>query len=291
MERDQEFELGKWRNEDLISTSFYEGAWKSSSYPIIIGGCPRSGSTILRFILGSHPRICHGPESHLFLPRPIDTLNLSERFRLPPKAIESDKTNSCCQAEFIDKFQDRLLSSHQGARWLDKTSRNVHVFSWIEKRFPNAWMIHIVRDPRDVVASLRTHPKFKRAQAKRIPTGWLHPWKDCVDRWGRCVGDVVSLRDHPRLIEIRYEDLVTDPQKHSESILSEIGIDPGYIDLSVQSRSSQAKRENKFIINNLEISANIATDRIGRWKNDLPPEVAERLLVRYKSEMQYYGYV
>ena len=181
MERDQEYELSKWRNEDFASSPFYEGAWRSASNPIVVGGCPRSGSTILRFILGSHPEILHGPESHIFLPRTIDVESLAARFSLLQQDIEYDKKSSHCQAEFIDRFQDRLIGDRKEVRWMDKTSRNIHAFRWIEERFPNAWMVHIVRDPRDVVASLRTHPKFKRAQSKRIPTGWINPWADCVN--------------------------------------------------------------------------------------------------------------
>ena len=36
-----------------------------SNKPIFIIGCPRSGTTLLRVILDSHPNICCGPETHI----------------------------------------------------------------------------------------------------------------------------------------------------------------------------------------------------------------------------------
>ena len=38
--------------------------------PIFIVGCPRSGTTLIRVILDSHPNICCGPETHI-----IDKIN------------------------------------------------------------------------------------------------------------------------------------------------------------------------------------------------------------------------
>ena len=52
----------------------------SSFAPIALGGCGRSGTTLLRMMLDSHRRICCGPESSLFRRRAIDPRWLADRF-------------------------------------------------------------------------------------------------------------------------------------------------------------------------------------------------------------------
>ena len=48
-----------------------DSAYVSSRNHIVLGGCGRSGTTLARVILDSHPNICCGPESKIFLPRRI----------------------------------------------------------------------------------------------------------------------------------------------------------------------------------------------------------------------------
>ena len=55
-------------------------ATKTSFAPIVLGGCGRSGTTLLRMMLDSHRRICCGPESSVFRRRAIDADSLAERF-------------------------------------------------------------------------------------------------------------------------------------------------------------------------------------------------------------------
>src|ERR1044072_3038520 len=203
--QNQIWELAKWRNEDWQPDNDYTAPWLSESTPIIIGGCPRSGSTLLRLILGINSDVIDGPETHLFLPLPIDTTRLETRFQLPHGSVESIRNITSTRGAFIDEFQKLLLKQYDRRRSVEKTSRNVHVFEWIRERFPSAILLHSIRDPRDVVVSLRTHPEFMRGQQERVPSNWQHPWFECIDRWKRCIEDGIRLRGYARYMEVIYE--------------------------------------------------------------------------------------
>lgn len=288
----QTWELAKWRNEDWCPDNYYIAPWESESNPIIIGGCPRSGSTILRLLLGSHQEIVDGPETHLFLPIPIDIVRLEKRFQMSPGSLNKTYELATCRGEFIDGFQKLLLAKSDCSRWLEKTSRNVHAFEWIQKRFPYATLLHILRDPRDVVVSLRTHPQYLRGQDERIKTNWYHPWKDCVDRWKRCVNDGISFRGNIRYLEVKYEKLVENPVKILRKICNHIGIKFDSSMLSTETRKDKVSGvQRAFVINNLEAGDAITKKRVGRWHRELPLDVQNYLEEELNELMRLTDYL
>ena len=141
--------------------------------PIIIGGCGRSGTTLLLSILGAHPDILSFPEElYAFYPKP---------FRL-----------------------SKLLSAiHQYGegrswqRWCEKTPKNVRVFGDIQQVFDGRIKtIHVVRDGRDVVTS--HHPND------------LNRYYVAPERWIADVSCGLNFGGHSLLV--RYEDLVKEPK-------------------------------------------------------------------------------
>lgn len=289
---EQTRELSKWRNEDWCIDDHYSASWCSESDPIIIGGCPRSGSTLLRMLLGSHPDVIDGPETHLFLPLPIDTARLEMRFQMPTGSLERLFNTVTSRGAFIDGFQNFLLTQSGCTRWLEKTSRNVHAFRWIQNRFPLATLIHIIRDPRDVVVSLRTHPRYIRGKTNRIPTTWQHPWNECTDRWKRCVEDGISFRGEPRYLEVKYEALVTEPETTLERICTHAGLRFHLSMLDTKLRHDKVRGvQRSYIINNLEAAAPITQERIGRWNQELPSHILKNLESILYDLMLSTGYI
>jgi len=288
---DQAWELAKWRNEDWCPDERYNAPWYSESTPIIIGGCPRSGSTLLRLLLGSHHDVIDGPETHLFLPLPIDTKRLELRFQMPRGTLELLYNVTSTRGAFIDGFQELLLAQSGCRRWVEKTSRNVHAFEWIRDRFPAATLLHIIRDPRDVVVSLRTHPRFKRGQIERVPSNWQHPWPDCIDRWKRCVEDGIRLRESAQYLEVKYENLVWDPESTIRLVCAHASLQFDSSMLSTQTRQDKvAGAQRPFVINNLEAGGPITRTSVGRWRRELPTEILSSLESELRDLMLLTGY-
>src|SRR5437667_10431218 len=85
--------------------------------PIFLVGCPRSGTTLLRLILDSHPEISCGPETHLLGPmhRMFDRWSSLQLF-----GFERDYWYEK-MADFINSFQTEYAQRRGKTRWADKT--------------------------------------------------------------------------------------------------------------------------------------------------------------------------
>jgi hypothetical protein len=191
--------------------------------PVIVGA-PRSGTTLLRFMLDAHPAMAIPPETG-FLPlvkvlRSSDG-RLRERFfeavtSFPPDAtawkdfgiagqrfqallqeISPFSVAAGCRA-FYRAYAERFGKS----RWGDKTPTYCLHLTSIEELLPEAHFIHLIRDGRDVALSLRAM--------------WFSPGDDMevlARHWAACV--TAARRQGPRCahyLEVRFDDLIHDPR-------------------------------------------------------------------------------
>lgn len=95
------------------------GDYVSTRRHIILGGCGRSGTTLARVILDSHPGICCGPESKVFLPGALDLARLQNRFNLDAARLGEAHAASRSRAEFIGRFAALCCEVTGKARWRD----------------------------------------------------------------------------------------------------------------------------------------------------------------------------
>jgi len=148
--------------------------------PIVLGGCGRSGTTLLLSILGAHNQIYSIPgESFSFTPKP---------FRL--SIIKNSLKNISVE------FNKR--------RWCEKTPKNVTAFRDIYNLFDgHVKLVHIIRDGRNVVTSSHPNHKYKKY------------WVD-VERWVNDTSAGLSCCDI--VYAIRYEDLVSYPKEQLKKL-------------------------------------------------------------------------
>jgi len=201
--------------------------------PIFIVGAPRSGTTLLQYMLRSHPRISLPTgESHFFIPLYREAANYGdfsrpENIRLVLEAMYRQS------AEFLDtdlhglrfdigkltaEFHAEKRFSMQSiiagifeknaalegkARWGEKTPYYVLHIPKLLEWFPNAQIIHLIRDGRDVALSL-----FARRHDFGVYNTYFAAkyWKNYVET-GHAYG--THLPDSTYL-EIRYEDILRD---------------------------------------------------------------------------------
>ncbi len=199
-------------------------------FPFVVG-CVRSGTTMLRAMLDSHSQLAVPPESY-FVPLAVA---LADRYETATgvdqeallAAIVADPSFSEWQipaddvrdlwraaapvdvpAAMTDLYA-RYASKRGKPRYGDKTPANVLYVELLAGAFPNGRFLHIVRDGRDVVPSLmEMHFGPDRFGAAALF------WRDRVSR-GRAGGRRIGA---DRYREIRYEDLVADP----ESVLRDV---------------------------------------------------------------------
>src|SRR5262245_5446714 len=192
--------------------------------PIFVGGLFRSGTSLFRAMLGQHPNIAAGLETYWF---DIDWNDLAgenarERFRRLAVYYERDQARIerlALQSPDVGTFLTTLLDDdayRRGkSRWAEKTPGNIVHAARLFQLWPNATLIHIVRDPRDVLASLRRTKKMDDPDF-------------FADMWCKFLGGAEQAKQAPpwgngQFMEIRYEQLVADPQTAMRGVIAFIG--------------------------------------------------------------------
>jgi hypothetical protein len=159
--------------------------------PIILGGAPRSGTTLLLAVLGSHPSIYSID---------YETASLHPRVR-PLKLLKFLLLESKTELRRIPK---------EKTRFCEKTPGNVLQGSEIIDLFHGeVKIINIFRDGRDVVTS--RHPL-------RPEEFWVK-----IETWCHYVERGLALDHFPQVMSIRYEDLVAEPEETLKRVCSFLG--------------------------------------------------------------------
>jgi hypothetical protein len=256
----------------LIQRGWYDLSARSKDDPIIIGGCGRSGTTLLREILNRHPRIYCGAETSMFR-RPFWPGHIVIFWGLDEALLQRQVAQSVNLIRFAENFYRAHASAEGKARWADKTPNNIRAIERILTWFPRARFIHVLRDGRDVVCSLRNHPKQKIVNGELVPTNINRPISACTARWLKDTAKGLAFRGHPRYMEVKYENLVLDPENQIRQVCEFVGED-----FSRRMLEPEDVSDKEGVALRLSCNANaarsISQSSIGRWRRDLT--MAER---------------
>jgi tetratricopeptide (TPR) repeat protein len=188
--------------------------------PIFILGMPRSGSTLVEQILTSHQAVGSGGEL-MFMADAAAALGTGPTFKIPyPQNIPSRS-----DAEFAAmgaQYRRRLAARAPGfARITDKMPANFHHVGLIRLMLPNARIIHTRRNPADTCFSCfaqtflpglpYTNDLAELGRYYRAYAGLMAHWREVLPE--------------PFMLEVDYEDLVTDFEPQIRRILAYCGLE------------------------------------------------------------------
>lgn len=183
-----------------------------------------SGSTLLANLLDRHPEICSGPEMYVFskaiayenFERLKKLAILIRKFGITDNPYHPSRDflrNLNCYGlkedfiwrllktsdtfgSFIKQLKEIVTSNNHKPIWAEKTPPNIFFIHQFITLFADAKIIHIVRDPRDaILTSMGRGMKKEEGAAK----------------WLASVAAVQKMRCYRNLLEIKYEDLVVNP--------------------------------------------------------------------------------
>ncbi len=262
------------------------------SKQLFIVGAGRSGTTLLQSILNAHTQISFAPESHFLrnyiFPQLkgksitespdfdwlIDTLNSDEDFKrleIDPKEIEHESIDFSSKTFFIDVFNEVMrlyLAKSDKIHFGDKDPMNLNHIAQLKEAYPDAHVIHIIRDPRDVVMS-------------RMKTEWgkKHPFFAHVFDYAHHVSK--GLKNGPKYFgdkyhEIRYEDLLVSPESALKKLCAELGVEFEDNMLSYHEKDSNLVKENEKSWKG-NVDKPIMSDNFDKWKKEM--KQAEVMLV------------
>jgi hypothetical protein len=254
---------------------------------IFIVGVARSGTTLLRLMLDAHPRLAIPPETH-FIPKVIKALDAGEdplaeitgHRRWPDFGLDEselrarvDRHRSPSAADVLREFYGLYAEKHGKSRWGDKSTNYIRKLKPISRTLPEARFVHLIRDGRDVAMSqVAVHfgPDTVDAAAEK--------WRSEIER---------ARRQGPKLghyIELRYEDLIRDPEPVLRRICEATDLEWDDAMLGYQDRAGERIAEIVRDFDRAEGDAVPAGVRAAHQANVSKPLQGDRA-ARWRTEM------
>jgi LPS sulfotransferase NodH len=253
--------------------------------PVIVVGCARSGTTMLQLMLHAHRRIAIPPETRFVLSGYRQRRSFGDLREPAPREALARWIVDRRQTRFADLGLDAeqvaariiagrgTLGSAFGTvfqayaerfgkpRWGDKRPAYLQNLDVITRLFPDAQIVNLIRDGRDCVASLN-----EMTWHRQDIYGTIAAWARAVDDGRRAARRLGPAQYH----QLRYEDLVADPQAELSALCDFLGEDydpamarpDALADVAVPAFKTWHQRTR----------APVTTQRIRSWRNRLSPE-------------------
>lgn len=196
-----------------------------SSLPVYVLGMPRSGTTLVEQILAGHSEICGAGELGV-IPSRIQGLNRWERHtgsgRKYPECMD-DLTPTVVKGIAKGIIEELQAFDEKAKYVVDKLPHNFENIGLIKFLFPNAKIISVRRDPRDIAIS----NYFTDYQAKHGGMGFAYD----LEWMGEQLADHNLLMQHwhdlfpGEILEINYEDVVEDTEGMARKMLDYVGVE------------------------------------------------------------------
>ena len=214
---------------------------------LFIGGCSRSGTTFLQRFLAGHSRVHTFPETGVFLralgmrgrvlpwarigltlgkerkslQRLLETVGGGEDVggrngpSVPPRRLFLKDS-----VRDIVAFLDALAQGKDRDVWVEKTPRHVLHATRIQTLVPSSRFLHMVRDGRDVVASIVDRArKFPDRFGRQADPAYG------IAQWNRSMRATEAAMRRPGHHVIHYHALASRPRESLEALCASIGID------------------------------------------------------------------
>lgn len=202
-----------------------------SKPPIFIVACPRSGTTLLLSILSAHPNI----------------------FSIKRQTYAFDKWSQ--EQNPVPLRLDRLYREllfrkikTTADRWLEKTPKHLENIDKIMRFIPEAKIIHLIRDGRDVVTSRHPH---------HTPDEY---WVS-TNRWVDYIETGLKMEKYPNVMSVKYEQIVQHYETEIKKVLAFLNED--YCQEMKHWFDHSQIKKSKHLKNRLE---KIHSKVVGRWK-------------------------
>lgn len=260
--------------------------------PFIVG-VARSGTTLLRLMLDAHPEMAIPPETH-FIPKVIKACDgaedphdavfelLTTHRRWPDYGLDAnelrerlDRIDPLSAGDALRAFYDLYAEKQGKPRWGDKSPSYVRRMRRVASALPEAHFVHLVRDGRDVALS-QVEVDFGADQIADAARDWV----DGIEKAQR------QARRLRHYIEVRYEDLVTEPESALRSVCEFVQLrwDPAMLAYHAGAAERMAEVTRDFergegpaipaavrASRHTRVAEPPQRERAARWRTDMSP--------------------
>jgi hypothetical protein len=264
--------------------------------PFIVG-VARSGTTLLRLMLDAHPDLAIPPETH-FIPKLIKACEqggdphdrvfelLTTHRRWPDYGLDAgelrarlDRIDPLTAGDALRAFYGLYADGQGKPRWGDKSPSYVRRMRRVASALPEAHFIHLVRDGRDVALS-QVEVDFGPDEVGEAAREW-------VEGIGKARRQARRVRHY---LELRYEDLVADPEPALRRVCGFIDLrwDAAMLDYHEGAGDRMAEVTRDFergdgpaipaavrASRHTRVAEPPQRERAGRWRTDMSPSDRE----------------
>jgi hypothetical protein len=280
--------------------------------PIIIVGAGRSGTKLLRGILGLHPKLISFPYEINYIWRhsnvrwPTDEL-LPEHAR--PQVVQ-----------YIRRRFKRFASIGNDRRVVEKTCANSLRVEFVKSVFPGSFFIHLIRDGRAVAESARrrwqarpelgymskklrwvprTDLPWYVARYVRCQLGRLASGDKACSSWGPRFNGLDELVKSTSLIEVcglQWKACVQAAESSMKRLPSEVTLTLRYEDIVEAPLFVMEKVFDKLKlwfapVCRDYVERNVHKNKVNKWRDGLSHHDLDLLVPHIKSELVKHGYV
>ncbi|MBD1194208.1 sulfotransferase [Vulcanococcus sp. Clear-D1] len=274
----------------------------SAPEAVFIGGCPRSGTTLLASLLGGFPGCVVTPESQ-FKHRPLQRLHRQPEIRLSGEGLAREWRShlrfrhwgvDLLEADLEHTLDPQALralllalvgrmakpeqQSLAAVTWIDHTPQNIELGLALSSLFPTAKLIHLVRDPRAVAASL-------------LPLDWgPHSTAGIASLWSHRLAHGLALEKAlpERILRVHYEDLCRHPEDTLKHVAAWLGLTMPTNRALLQPTCDFLPRYTRH--QHQRIGERPQVERINAWRGQLEPWQQRELEGRLGELMALMGY-
>jgi hypothetical protein len=285
-----------------------------SKIPVFfILGRPRSGTTLLRTLFDAHPNVATPVECAFIINMnqkygkvkiwtkellvsfhedvqkhiKFDTWNIDlDKLKLDLLDCEGENTfQNVCKVVYFDYIS---LFPKEEIRWIgDKNPVYATYTPLLLQLFPEARFIHLVRDPRDNIISLK-NVDFEGPFTALLAYRWEHSARKLF---------YIKKKYPGKFYTIRYEDLVSEPEKYYREMCDFLSIpynDTVFDFYKIQDEAMKKFNVEKIMKYHKSLMSPINTSKVNLWKTQLPERdiriaefVAGRWTKKYGYERRY----
>jgi hypothetical protein len=262
--------------------------------PVFIVGTPRSGTSLLRILLNRHPEIGLCEETYFFyyvfhrqrtfgkledienrafvIDRYLET-SRARRLNLDMESMRETLLREGTDYRQLFISLMRFYARYHGKKlYGEKTPHHALEVELLCSLFPDCRLIHLVRDPRDVVASLKRMPWGSSSIAANARL-----WVNCVTAAERC-------RERQNFLRVAYESLVRDPAAELQRVCA-------FLDVQYNSDMLEAGSDNDADRWWFQRSREpVNRSRVEKWRNELTPAQISVIEWIAGSTMNQLGY-
>lgn len=273
--------------------------------PLFVVGLGRSGTTVLRLMFHQHDQFAMLSESwwgprvwerrwafplrdpvEPFRTRLLDLyaglLQKGDDFPIDFDAYRRRVLDGPADlGRFLSELGETWAERHDRPRWGEKTPVHVNYLAVLARMFPGATFLHIVRDPRDVAASLVDAP-FARATD---PVAFAIDWLRTLATEEAQVAEEAELAG--RVLRLRYEDLVYEPEQTLRRCCEIAGVDYQPRMLRFNEAAADHAPDQPWMQN---VHRPLSDRSIGRFRDDVSPDDVEVIEGLCHDRMLELGY-